>query len=300
MPDSVTPDALTPISGTPTATADLPLRRHLAAIAARGETALGMFLTSGFPEPAATLPILTACVEAGADFVELGMPFSDPLAEGVPIQRASVRALSHGVTMRDAFETAAAFTARHADVPLVLMGYVNPVLQYGVDAFCRDAVAAGVAGLILPDLPPEEAAQIRAAAATHGLALTFLIAPNTSDERIARVDAASTGFVYAVSTPGLTGQAIATTDDRDGGDAVTDYLDRARGLTDANPLCVGFGIRTGVDVRRLAPHADGVIVGSALIEVAARAWDDPSQSDADRLAAVHAFVADLRAGAPRA
>lgn len=271
--------------------ADLPLRAHLTRLRDAGRTALGLFVTNGFPTPDATSAILDACVDAGADFVELGMPFSDPLAEGLPIQRSSARALGHGVTMRDAFATAAAFTRRHPGVPLVLMGYVNPVYRYGVDAFCRDAVDAGVAGLILPDLPPEEAADVREAAARVGLALTFLIAPNTTDARVEAIDDASTGFVYAVSTPGLTGQAVAGS-----ADAVGAYLDRARGLVRQNPLCVGFGIRSGADVRRLAPHADGVIVGSALIEVAERVWDDPTLDDAARLNAVHRFVADLRAG----
>ena len=271
------------------------LRARLNDLRHAGHTALGLFVTNGFPTPDATSDILDACVEAGADFVELGMPFSDPLAEGLPIQRASARALGHGATMRDAFATSAAFTRRHPSVPLVLMGYVNPVYRYGIDAFCRDAADAGVAGLILPDLPPEEAADVRDTAARHGLALTFLIAPNTPDARIAAIDDASTGFVYAVSTPGLTGQAVAGA-----AGAVAAYLDRARGLVRRNPLCVGFGIRTGADVRRLAPHADGVIVGSALIEVAERVWDDPALSNAARLDAVRAFVADLRAGAPHA
>lgn len=276
-----------------TDSAPLPLRARLLALRHAGRTALGLFVTNGFPTPEATPAILDACVDAGADFVELGMPFSDPLAEGLPIQRASARALSHGVTMRDAFATAAAFTARHPDVPLVLMGYVNPVLQYGVDAFCRDAVEAGVAGLILPDLPPEEASEVREAAARHGLALTFLVAPNTSEARLRTVDAATTGFVYAVSTPGLTGQAVAGS-----ADAVAAYLDRAVAAVAPSPLCVGFGIRTGRDVRRLAPHADGVIVGSALIEVAEKAWDDPALTDAERVDLVRAYVASLRAGSP--
>jgi tryptophan synthase alpha chain len=144
---------------------------------------MGLFLTNGFPEPAATLPILRALDEAGADFIELGMPFSDPLAEGLPIQQASERALAHGVTMPDAFRTAEAFR-RGSETPLLLMGYVNPVLRYGVGAFCRDAAAAGVDGLILPDLPPEEADLVRAEADAAGLGLVFLVAPNTSEERV--------------------------------------------------------------------------------------------------------------------
>jgi tryptophan synthase alpha chain len=265
-----------------------PLRSHLDALRREGRTAMGLFLTSGFPEPAATGPILDACVDGGADFVELGMPFSDPLAEGLPIQRASARALGHGVTMRDAFHTAETFATRHADVPLVLMGYVNPVLRYGLDAFCRDAAAAGVAGLILPDLPPEEAAALESAASQSGLGLAFLIAPNTSDARVRLVDEHSTGFVYAVSTPGLTGQALADHD------RVATYLARARGLVTCNPLLVGFGIRTGADAARLTPHTDGFIVGSALVERCAALWDDPSRTDAVRLDAVADFVRGLR------
>ena len=275
------------------ATADLPLRRHLRSLAAQGRTALGLFVTNGFPDPSATLPLLGACVEGGADFVELGMPFSDPLAEGLPIQRASARALGHGVAMRDAFDTAAAFKALHAGTPLVLMGYLNPVLQYGVGAFCRDASASGATGLILPDVPPEEAGALLDAAAAHRLAVTLLIAPNTPDARVRTIDARSTGFVYAVSTPGLTGQTIGGA----GLDAVSAYLERARALVTRNPLLVGFGIRTADDAARLLPHTDGFIVGSALIEEAERLWDDASLTDAARLGAIGAWVRALRPAA---
>jgi len=152
------------------------------------EKAMGLFLTDGFPNPDATVPLLHA-IEA--DFIELGMPFSDPLAEGRPIQRASARALSHGVTLPDTLRTVEAFR-EDSDTPLLLMGYVNPVFKYGVDAFCRDAAEAGVDGLILPDLPPQESDALCDAAAAHGLELVFLIAPNTSDERIRVVRASST------------------------------------------------------------------------------------------------------------
>lgn len=262
------------------------LTASLGGLRQRGEKALGLFLTSGFPEPSATLPALRALADAGASFLELGMPFSDPLAEGLPIQRASARALAHGTTMVDTLRTAEAFR-RASETPLVLMGYVNPILRYGVEAFCRDAAAAGADGLILPDLPPEEAALVEDAAAGAGLALTFLVAPNTPDERARLVAERSTGFVYAVSVTGLTGGQL------DDFGAVSGYLDRVRRLVGTKPLLVGFGISTAADAARLAPHADGVIVGSAIIREAERLWDDPALGAEERAARLGAFARAL-------
>ena len=265
------------------------LRAHLRDLRQRGETAMGLFLTSGFPEPAATLPILLAAAEH-ADFVELGMPFSDPVAEGLPIQQASERALRQGATMRGTFETAAAFRAQ-SSVPLVLMGYANPVVRYGVGDFCRDAASSGVDGLILPDLPPEESEELEAAAAENGLSITHLIAPNTATDRVRLVDRRSTGFVYAVSVTGLTGSGL-------GAEAETDaYLARARALVEKNPLLVGFGISTGADAARLTRHTDGFIVGSALIRLVERLWDDGDLTDSARLAEVADWARALKGGA---
>jgi tryptophan synthase alpha chain len=265
------------------------LRAHLDALRNRGETALGLFLTSGFPTPGATLPILRAVAEH-ADFVELGMPFSDPVAEGLPIQMASERALRGGATVEATLATAAAFR-RESDVPLVLMGYANPVVRYGVAAFCAAAAASGVDGLILPDLPPEESGELEAEAAANGLAVTHLIAPNTPEDRMRLVDRRSTGFVYAVSVTGLTGSGLA-----DAGDTAA-YLRRARGLVTRNPLLVGFGIATEADAARLGADADGVIVGSALIRLVERRWDDPDLTDSARLAQTASFAAALKRGA---
>lgn len=267
------------------------LRDTLDALRRRGEKALGLFLTNGFPDPDATLPLLHAADEAGADFIELGMPFSDPLAEGLPIQRASASALGHGIRMADAFRTAEAFRRRSA-TPLLLMGYLNPLLRYGVGNFCADARSSGVDGLILPDLPLEERSLVAEAAQAAGLDLVFLIAPNTPDARVEAIDRQATGFVYAVSVAGLTGTALG------GLDAVTAYLARARRLVRRNPLLVGFGIRSHADARRLSAHTDGFIVGSALIELAERLWDDATLTPADRLAAVARFVHTLKHGAP--
>lgn len=267
------------------------LHHHLAGLRDAGQPALGLFVTSGFPDPDSTGAVLDAVADAGADFVELGMPFSDPLAEGLPIQRSSARALAHGASMTGAFRTAEAFAGRHPGVPLVLMGYVNPVLQYGVAAFCRDAASAGVAGLILPDLPPDEGSLIDADAAAAGLGVTYLVAPNTPAARVRAVDARSTGFVYAVSSPGLTGGELRSFI------AITDHLDRTRALVARNPLLVGFGIRTPDDAARLAPHADGVIVGSALIEEVERLWDDAALAAPARLAAVATWTRAMKAGA---
>lgn len=256
---------------------------------ARSENAMGLFLTDGFPEPDATVPLLHALDRGGVDFIELGMPFSDPLAEGRPIQKASARALDHGVTMGDTFRRAEAFRS-DSETPLLLMGYVNPVLKYGVDAFCRDAAAAGVDGLILPDLPPEESDALTEAAARHDLDLVFLIAPNSSDDRIRAVDDRATGFVYAVSVTGLTGS------DLDDESTVDAYLKRARSLVQQNPLLVGFGIKTHEDAMRLSRHTDGFIVGSSLINRVATLWDEESRSLSERLSAVEAFARTLKHG----
>lgn len=265
------------------------LRARLDALRQRGDRAMGLFLTSGFPSPPATLPVLRAVDAAGADFVELGMPFSDPVAEGLPIQMASERALRQGATMAGTFETAAAFRAG-SDTPLVLMGYANPVMRYGVGDFCRDAASSGVDGLILPDLPPEESEELEAVAAEHGLSVTHLIAPNTSDSRVRLVDARSTGFVYAVSVTGLTGSGL-------GAHAATDaYLARARALV-GQPLLVGFGISTGEDAARLVRHTDGFIVGSALIRRVEALWDDPALTDSERVADVERWARTLKEGA---
>jgi tryptophan synthase alpha chain len=260
-----------------------------ARLGARDEKAMGLFLTDGFPEPDATVPLLHALERGGVDFIELGMPFSDPLAEGRPIQEASAQALANGVTMRDTFARAEQFR-RESETPLLLMGYVNPLLKYGIDDFCRDAAQAGVDGLILPDLPPEESDALTAAAAEHEIDLVFLIAPNSSDERIQAVDRRATGFVYAVSVTGLTGSDI------DGTPTVDEYLRRAHSLVRDNPILVGFGIKSHEDAMRLSEHTDGFIVGSALINRLGELWDDPSLSDAQRLDAVERFAHELKHG----
>lgn len=265
------------------------IHRTIEACRARGEKAMGLFLTNGFPDPQSTLPLLEAIDDGGADFIELGMPFSDPLAEGLPIQRASARALRHGVTMDDAFRTAEAFR-RGRDTPLLLMGYVNPLLRYGVGNFCRAARSSGVDGLILPDLPPEESALIEDEARAAGLDLVFLIAPNTPDARVRVVDERAGAFVYAVSVTGLTGTALGAVD------AVEAYLQRARRLVTRNPLLVGFGIRSHEDALRLSRHTDGFIVGSALITLVERLWDDAEGRPEERLAAVRRFVHALKYG----
>ena len=277
-----------PASGAQTG-APTRLRAHLDGLRQRGETAMGLFLTSGFPAPDATLPILRAVDQAGADFIELGMPFSDPVAEGLPIQQASERALAQGATMAGTFETAAAFR-RQSETPLLLMGYANPVMRYGVSDFCADAGSSGVDGLILPDVPPEEAEELEEAAARHNLSITHLVAPNTSDARVRLVDDRSTGFVYAVSVTGLTGSGLGAAD------ATNAYLRRVRQLVE-QPLLVGFGIRTGADAARLTRHTDGFIVGSALIRTAEDAWDDRDLTDSARLDRVADWARSLKTGA---
>ena len=265
------------------------LRNHLQQLADRGEKALGMFVTSGFPDLDATPDLLQAIDEGGADFIELGMPFSDPLAEGLPIQRSSARALAAGVTMKDTLAYAASFTSS-SDTPLLLMGYGNPIMRYGISNFFRDARSSGVQGVILPDVLPDPASPFFKAAADHEVDTVCLVSPTTTPSRLERIDALSSGFVYAVSVTGVTGL---DTGDKD---PILAYLRRIREQIRQNPIMVGFGIRSAADVRAMVGAADGAIVGSALVNHVAAQWDDASLDRATRLARVTQFVADLKEG----
>jgi tryptophan synthase alpha chain len=225
----------------------------------QGARALIPFITAGFPNKSATRVAIASAARAGADMVEIGVPFSDPLADGPAIQRSSQDALRRGVNLPWILETVAR-VRRDTDLPLVLMGYYNPVLQYGLKAFCRDAVDAGVDGLIVPDLPPDEAAGLRASARKSGLSLVFLSAPTTTQERVKAVARASTDFCYCVTVTGVTGA-------RRSFDARTDaYLRRVRRWV-GKPTVAGFGVARAEHVRRLGKWTDGVVVGSALVPV---------------------------------
>lgn len=246
------------------------------------------FLTAGYPSLASTVPAVVEMARAGADMIEIGMPFSDPLADGPTIQRASERALANGMTVAGALEAVRSVRAEPdgATVPILLMGYCNPLLRYGLERFVQDAGRAGVDGVIIPDLPPEEATEMRAACVAAGMAMVFLIAPNTSEQRIRHIDELSTHFSYCVSITGVTGA-------RGRVEAGTvAFLERVARLA-SKPFVVGFGVRTPDHVRRLGRHAHGVVVGSALID----AIDAAGNGASDVVAAVGAAVRELRAAA---
>jgi tryptophan synthase alpha chain len=226
-----------------------------------GRPALVAFLTAGFPDKAKFGEALQA-VAAGADVVEVGVPFTDPMADGMTIQRASRAALAQGVSLQWILDTVGAQQPRPA-APLLLMSYLNPLLAYGLDKLPQAARAAGISGVIVPDLPHEEAGDLQAALASQGLALIQMVTPVTPPERLARLCAEAEGFVYAVTMTGTTGKNVAVPDD------VVNYLDRVRAVSKA-PVCAGFGIRSKEQVDRLAGHVDGVVVGSALVEVLER------------------------------
>ena len=244
--------------------------------------ALIPFITAGDPSLAATVPVMHALVAAGADVIELGVPFSDPMADGPTIQRSSERALARGVGTTKVFEMVRAFRAADATTPVVLMGYLNPVVMRGVERYAREAIAAGVDGVLLVDLPPEEAAETRAIFNAHGLALIALAAPTTSEPRLARLAREAQGYLYYVSFAGVTGAS---------GIDTGSVLERVAALrTQAvAPVVVGFGVRDPATAAALAPCADGVVVGSALVEAIAGAFD---ASDAARRAT--AFLSPLR------
>jgi tryptophan synthase alpha chain len=227
-----------------------------------GGPALVGFMTAGYPSRERFREHLQS-IAAGADVVEIGVPFTDPMADGVTIQRASRAALAQGVSLRWILGELAAL---RLGVPVILMSYLNPLLAIGLESLCRTAADAGVAGFIVPDMPLDESADFRAALDPHGLALVQMVTPVTSAARLARLCAASQGFVYAVTMTGTTGRNVAVPQ------TVLEYLARVRALARI-PVCAGFGIRNREQVARLAGHVDGVIVGSALVEVLERNAD---------------------------
>lgn len=244
-------------------------------------TALMPYLTMGYPERDSALELVSALVEGGADLIELGVPFSDPLADGATIQAAAQRALDNGMTLSLCLEQATRLRDRGMTVPFVLMGYYNPIFQMGVEQFAARAAVAGIDGLIVPDLPPEESDELRAALRSQGIDAIFLLPPTLDDGRARFVAQRSSGFLYLVSLTGVTGARDRLPPD------LASFVARVREMTGL-PLAVGFGISTPAQAAQVARVADGVIVGSALIR-AIGASDDP-------VAAASSFVAGLRMG----
>jgi tryptophan synthase alpha chain len=232
-----------------------------------GRPALVPFITAGYPEPNDFIATLKAIAEVG-DVVELGIPFSDPMADGMTIQRSSFEALRKGVSLKWIFDQLDSARGE-IDAPLVMMSYLNPLLAFGYEALAERALAAGVCGFIIPDLPFEESADIRAALEAKGLGLIQLVTPATPDDRLRTLCGASRGFVYAVTITGITGGGTGLPAD------LTDYLDKVSGMSSI-PVCAGFGIREAKDVAAVGEHAAGAIVGSALVEVLERG-DDPRE-----------------------
>ena len=227
---------------------------------------LNVYCTAGFPQADSTLVVMKALQDAGADIIELGMPYSDPLADGPVIQHSSGIALQNGMTIRKLFEDLKDFR-RDISIPVILMGYLNPVLQYGFERFCSDAAAVGVDGLILPDLPEYEYETIYGPIMkAHGLDMIFLVTPETSEERVRKLDSLSSGFLYAVSSSSTTGSGKQM-------DSVEEYLVRLAGYGLRNPVLVGFGIRDRATFLAACRHANGAIIGTAYIQTLEHAQD---------------------------
>ena len=257
------------------------IRATFDALAARGRKALIPYVTAGDPHADTTAAIMHAMVAAGADVIELGVPFSDPMADGPVVQRASERALARGVGLAKALAFVREFRATNSRTPVVLMGYANPIERYGVERFVADASEAGVDGVIVVDYPPEECAEFAERLGVAAIDPIFLVAPTSTDERIAAVAKVARGFVYHVSLKGVTGAGhfdIA---------AVQDMIPRIRAHVRL-PVGVGFGIRDGATARAVADVADAVVIGSALVQL----LEGAPRDDAPRVAGE--FVASIR------
>jgi tryptophan synthase alpha chain len=255
----------------------------------QGRAALVTFLTAGDPDTETSLAILKALPDAGADVIEVGMPFTDPMADGPAIQASSQRALKAGQTMIKTLAMIREFRAADQTTPIVLMGYYNPIYIYGVEKFLADAKAAGIDGLIVVDLPPEEDDELCLPALKAGLNFIRLATPTTDDKRLPAVLANTSGFVYYVSITGITGMASADPW------AVTAAVSRIKRHTKL-PVAVGFGVKSAEQARAIAQAADGVVVGSALIDALKATLDGNGKAQAASVGAVTKLVASLAAG----
>lgn len=250
------------------------------------EKVMSLFLTAGYPDLESTVDLILEFEKNGADLIELGMPFSDPLADGPTIQYASNIAIGNGITMNRIFEMVAEIRKK-SEIPIILMGYINPVLRYGVDLFCKKASDAGVDGLIIPDAPLEESSVISDAADDSHLDIIFLVAPNSSDKRMKLVDQHSSGFVYCVSVTGVTGA-------RQGDEvaqSVQKFIHRVNQHVTLNPKLVGFGIKSHEDAKVISEQVDGFIVGSALIDTIRKFYPEKGWKEN-----VSSFVYELKNG----
>ena len=252
-------------------------------LAAQGRKALIPFITAGDPSPALTVDLMHTLVEAGSDIIELGVPFSDPMADGPTIQRASERALKLGVSLRQVLGMVASFRAKDSATPVVLMGYANPIEAIGVDAFAAAALAAGIDGVLVVDYPPEEGAAFAQAMRANALDPIFLLAPTSTPARIAQVAALASGYVYYVSHKGITGSAQLDVA------AVAARIPEIRASAGV-PVGVGFGIRDAATAGSVAAVADAVVIGSRIIE------EIEQSPQAEVCKRVHALVAELRRG----
>jgi tryptophan synthase alpha chain len=260
---------------------------RFAKLKGEGRAGLITFITASDPDRATSQAILDGLPQAGADLIELGIPFSDPMADGPVIELASRRALKAGATLAGVLSMVAAFRRKDRETPIILMGYYNPIYAFGVERFSKEASAAGVDGLIIVDLPPEEAAELGKPARAHGIDVIYLTAPTTDDARLPTVLASASGFVYYVSIAGITGTASAQTA------SVAEALARLRRHTDL-PLAVGFGIKTAAQVAEIGKLADAAVVGSAIVQKLADQLDESGRPKPGAAECVLGFVKELR------
>jgi tryptophan synthase alpha chain len=263
--------------------------QRFAALKQNRQAALVTFIMAGDPDHATSLAILNALPQAGADIVELGIPFTDPMADGPPIQAAGLRALKAGQTLAKTLDLVRGFRQHDDTTPIVLMGYYNPIYVYGVDRFLADGKQAGVDGLIIVDLPPEEDDELCLPALRAGLNFVRLATPTTDDKRLPTVLMNTSGFVYYVSITGITGAAAP---DNSRVAAAVARIKRHTSL----PVAVGFGVKTAANAREIAAHADGVVVGSALVEAVRTSLDSSGKATPRSVKAVRDLVASLAEG----
>ena len=265
------------------------IEKRFAKVQAEGRPALVTFVMAGDPDPTISLGILRALPESGADIVEIGMPFSDPMADGPAIQAAGLRALKAGMTLKGVLAQVARFRDHDAETPVVLMGYYNPIYVYGVDKFLVDAKAAGADGMIVVDLPPEEDEELCLPALRAGLSFIRLATPTTDEARLPAVLANTSGFVYYVSITGITGAS------RPDYSSVATAVKRIKGHTPL-PVAVGFGVKDARAAAEIAANADAVVVGSALIDALAKTLSAERRGGPDTVEAVCKLVSELAAG----